>query len=279
MHNQAWGGDKPVRLEATYMDNPGSPIQCKEFMQEGQRQWDTRKVLQVFTAADASKILQRPIANSRGDVLRWSHHLSGIYSTKSVHHWLAHREREYTDDSPKLYLLEETTRACLGSGICKLCETETENVLHAVRECPATQEVISFSGLGHMLPWGPYMSCKNWLEDVLQVLDCNQFRFLLVILWNIWNRRNRWVHENQLIPAKMVSDYAQLIAAESQEAWESPYPLQQTRAAVRWEKPELDSIKVNVDGAWSQEQNLAAVAIVARDHNGMLGPFRGSLVP
>ncbi|KAK8660423.1 hypothetical protein V6N13_051349 [Hibiscus sabdariffa] len=77
---------------------------------EGQRQWDTRKVLQVFTPADASKILQCPIANSKGDVLRWSHHLSGIYSTKSGHHWLAHREREYTDDSPNIWL-EAWTRS------------------------------------------------------------------------------------------------------------------------------------------------------------------------
>ncbi|KAK8660424.1 hypothetical protein V6N13_051350 [Hibiscus sabdariffa] len=113
----------------------------------------------------------------------------------------------------------------------------------------------SYAG-GSLIQWtgthaskGPYMSCKSWLEDVQQVLDYSQFPFLWVIRWNVWNRRNRWVHQNQLIPTKLVSDYAQLIAAESQEAWESPCPLQQPRAAVRWEKPELGSIKVNMDGA------------------------------
>ncbi|KAK8649360.1 hypothetical protein V6N13_130090 [Hibiscus sabdariffa] len=58
--------------------------------------------------------------------------------------------------------------ACQGSGICKLFEKESETTLHAVRECQATQEVLTFSGLGDKLPQGPFVSCKSWLEEVLQ---------------------------------------------------------------------------------------------------------------
>ncbi|KAK8640465.1 hypothetical protein V6N13_008218 [Hibiscus sabdariffa] len=46
MLNQRWGGDKPVTLVGSYVDNPDNPIRCKEFMVEDQKLWDARKVLQ-----------------------------------------------------------------------------------------------------------------------------------------------------------------------------------------------------------------------------------------
>ncbi|KAL4296489.1 hypothetical protein GQ457_12G013640 [Hibiscus cannabinus] len=297
-----WGGDTPIQLTDSYVDNPGDPIRCREFMIEGQPQWDERKVRQVFTEEDAKQILQCPISNSRNEMLKWSHHKSGLYSTKSGHHWLARQERVLSDESPiwkavmhaktlpkirifgwrlgqeALPVGKKLQAACLGSGICKLCEKDTETVLHAIRECPATQEVLTICGFHSKLPRGPYRNCKNWLEDALQVLDTCQFQFLLVLMWNVWNRRNRWVHQNQLIPAKLVSDYAQLIATDSQGVWE-PVPLMpQTRPMERWKKPEAGTIKVNVDGAWSQERNLAAIGVVARDHNGMVVDARARRV-
>ncbi|KAK8511807.1 hypothetical protein V6N12_000848 [Hibiscus sabdariffa] len=36
----------------------------------------------------------------------------------------------------------------------------------------------------------------------------------MILLCNIWNCRNRWVHSNQLIPARLVSEYAQLIQGD-----------------------------------------------------------------
>ncbi|KAL4295344.1 hypothetical protein GQ457_12G013630 [Hibiscus cannabinus] len=251
MRNQVWGGgDDPVRLETTYLDNPENPVQCKDFMVEGCCQWDTHKVIQVFTAEDGTKIIQCPIANSREDVLVWTHNRSGLYSTKSGHHWLANREQVYADETP------------IWKAVMK-ARTLPKIRIFGWR---LGQEALP---VGKKLQ-GPYPSCKSWLEDVMQVMNPSQFRCLLVLLWNIWNRRNKWVHQNQLIPARLVSDYAQMIAAESQEDENTlSQPLQNQRAE-RWKKPAVGTIKVNVDGAWSQERSLAAVGIVARDHNGMV---------
>ncbi|KAK8636743.1 hypothetical protein V6N13_124481 [Hibiscus sabdariffa] len=68
---------------------------------------------------------------------------------------------------------------------------------------------MELSGLGASLPQGPYRSCQEWPEDTRTALDTNQFTFLIVLLWNAWNRRNRWVHEGQLIPSRLVVEYAQ----------------------------------------------------------------------
>ncbi|KAK8601898.1 hypothetical protein V6N12_051721 [Hibiscus sabdariffa] len=46
-------------------------------------------------------------------------------------------------------------------------------------------------------------SCKEWLEFVLGLgtLDRETLTFFVVLLWNIWKRRNTLVHEDELIPA------------------------------------------------------------------------------
>ncbi|KAK8553276.1 hypothetical protein V6N13_105194 [Hibiscus sabdariffa] len=55
--------------------------------------------------------------------------------------------------------------ACLGCGICKMCEKEVETTLHAVRECMKTQELFSISGLDDKLPQGPFTIGKQWLKE------------------------------------------------------------------------------------------------------------------
>ncbi|KAK8973020.1 hypothetical protein V6N11_047023 [Hibiscus sabdariffa] len=114
-------------------------------------------------------ILNCPIANVKEDVLRWSHHHSGLYVTKTAHHW-----------------------------------------------------------------------------------------------------RNRWVHPNQLIPRKLVADFAQMLIGDKLDSQNSMHPQSADRAALKWMKPELGWIKVNVDGAWLERENMAAIGVVARDHNGLL---------
>ncbi|KAK8636301.1 hypothetical protein V6N13_005005 [Hibiscus sabdariffa] len=67
MLQAAWGGDKKVRLEGSYMDNPVNPIRCKEFMIPGCCRWDERKVEQIFSPEDGRRILDCPIARDNED--------------------------------------------------------------------------------------------------------------------------------------------------------------------------------------------------------------------
>ncbi|KAK8658645.1 hypothetical protein V6N13_036848 [Hibiscus sabdariffa] len=39
---------------------------------------------------------------------------------------------------------------------------------------------------------------------------------------------------------------------------------------TRWQKPPLGTIKVNVDGAWLENQRRYAIGVVAIDHNGIM---------
>ncbi|KAK9009202.1 hypothetical protein V6N11_035747 [Hibiscus sabdariffa] len=216
--------------------------------------------------------------------------------TKTGHHWLETQNRTIACSPviwrklatiqvlPKIRIFgwrvgqealpvgKKLQAAYLGNGICKMCEQETETVLHVVRECTRTQEIFALCGLDSKLPQGPFNSRFQWLEEVVQMLDGNQFQFLISLIWNIWNKRNRWIHQNQLLLAKLVVDYAQLLVGEIQGLeTTAPQPASSNVATPRWTKPEAGKIKINVDGAWSKERNIAAIGVVARDQHGMIG--------
>ncbi|KAK8559371.1 hypothetical protein V6N13_026796 [Hibiscus sabdariffa] len=118
-----------------------------------------------------------------------------------------------------------------------MCESCTESHQHAVRECPSVQEVYKESGLDVLLPQGPFRSSLEWLECVSNLIDKGQFTFLMVLAWNTWNRRNRWVHSNQLIPARLVFDYAQIVLTGFQEASEIACERVVRASSKVWEKP------------------------------------------
>ncbi|KAK8618005.1 hypothetical protein V6N13_080904 [Hibiscus sabdariffa] len=68
-------------------------------------------------------------------------------------------------------------------------------------------------------------NCKNQGQHPL--LGTTQFR------------RNRWIHQNQLLPAKLVVDYAQLLVGEIQGLeTTAPQPVSSNVATPQWTKPE-----------------------------------------
>ncbi|KAK8695287.1 hypothetical protein V6N13_000453 [Hibiscus sabdariffa] len=71
-----------------YLDSPSTPVLCGEFMNVNSASWDQRKVRSVFTEEDVEKILRTPITPVERDVVVWSNHSSGTYSTKNRYNWL-----------------------------------------------------------------------------------------------------------------------------------------------------------------------------------------------
>ncbi|KAK8972830.1 hypothetical protein V6N11_057340 [Hibiscus sabdariffa] len=94
-----------------------------------------------------------------------------------------------------------------------------------------------------LLPQSPFRDCLDWLEEARSLLDLDQFSFLMVLLWNIWNRRNRWVHTNQLIPARLVSEYAQVVKGDFQHTNENVVDRVSCERSKKWRKPEPGQTK------------------------------------
>ncbi|MBA0598151.1 hypothetical protein Gorai_007927, partial [Gossypium raimondii] len=132
-------------------------------------------------------------------------------------------------DGNSLWTSSNGSRDGLGSKqVCHRGGLRNETIIHALRDCPEAQEILSFGGLDGCLLNYPYESCIDWLEDATHLLDLKAFENLITVLWNVWNGRN-----NALFWGK--EDVARLV-------WEHP-------RFHRWIKPSNDAIKINVDVA------------------------------
>ncbi|KAK9029365.1 hypothetical protein V6N11_026483 [Hibiscus sabdariffa] len=65
-------------------------------------------------------------------------------------------------------------------------------------------DVINVVGFDNCLPIGLFSNCHDWLLQVMEVLNREQLNVFVTLLWSIWNRRNRWVHDSQVVPARIV---------------------------------------------------------------------------
>ncbi|KAK9030409.1 hypothetical protein V6N11_031836 [Hibiscus sabdariffa] len=99
-------------------------------------------------------------------------------------------------------------------GVCPLCTTHWENALHAFRECIHVQDVLTVAGFDNCLPVGPFSTCHDWLLQVMEVLEQESFTFFVALLWSIWNRRNRWVHDSQLVHARIIVENVRTLLAD-----------------------------------------------------------------
>ncbi|KAK8624290.1 hypothetical protein V6N13_065638 [Hibiscus sabdariffa] len=174
-------------------------------MHPGLNEWDERKVQQVFLEPDTTTILNCPIARS-GNMKIWGHHSSGAYTTRSGYNWLLNSENFSQNIMslwrviaklpvlPKIRIFgqrlghnslpvgQKVNAAQLGPGRCKLCEKDTETLLHAMRECQQVQTVLKVNGMDEILPQGPFVTCMEWLIECWHILESTQFTFLIVLL-------------------------------------------------------------------------------------------------
>ncbi|XP_039054990.1 uncharacterized protein LOC120197572 [Hibiscus syriacus] len=95
----------------------------------------------------------------------------------------------------------------------------------------------------------------------------------MVLLWNVWNRRNKWFHDEELL-----DDRDMVVAAwglcvdfvEANSIGSFLTPSQSSMKLTFWSRPKTNGVKINVNGAFSTTKTMSAIGIVARDHNGMV---------
>ncbi|KAK8626072.1 hypothetical protein V6N13_133724 [Hibiscus sabdariffa] len=100
------------------------------------------KVQQVCNETDPQAILNCPIANANEDSEEEQRVDTSIWKVVAKLPVLPKiRVFGWRLGQNALPVGQKLHVAQLGSGICRLCETETESLLHAVRECKSVQEI------------------------------------------------------------------------------------------------------------------------------------------
>lgn len=239
----------------------------------------------LFNERDQQCILRVSLNNTREeDRIYWRKENSGIYSIKSGYNLLQEQKGTWrTVDNGSLWSKLWKIRAppktlnlvwrdlvfCLPTmtmlafrhvlvlSTCPVCNGDGETILHAMVTClfvvlcwqrilPEVQQLVGDS-------------FEGWLEVVLSKVNFDRRTLVVTMCWAIWKVRNE-KHWNQKVSStNIILALAKQYLVQWKNAQDrSTEALVQSKIegdrAITWVKPQVDTIKVTVDGSIFHEQ-------------------------
>ncbi|MBA0701330.1 hypothetical protein Goari_021927, partial [Gossypium aridum] len=257
------------------------------------RCWEVNKVRHVYGQDWGDKICNISIGGEgQEDRMVWYHNPHGSYTSKSAYSWLLLKEMGYgphrfhwkaiwkLDTLPKIWVFawrdEILPTNCKIASIrqgfdkgCPRCRAETETVLHALKDCPTSKEVLSTGGWSRSFISKNYDHCSDWLEDLMRVLDKRAMADLMTTLWNCWNNRNNFIFRGKEKEAKQIWERASNLSKEFPICNMTNEPLLSQNAMVKkWKKPPKGFIKINFDATVSDDR--IGFGTIIRDEEGFV---------
>ncbi|KAL5578545.1 hypothetical protein UlMin_020244 [Ulmus minor] len=93
---------------------------------------------------------------------------------------------------------------------------------------------------------------------------------LCVLLWRIWFRRNKWIHEKIWLDDSSCLAWAQQHLEDFKTASNKQTIPHIPIAAHPWKPPEMGIVKINTDAAWCKHTKKFGLGVVIRDHSGSI---------
>ncbi|KAL4279693.1 hypothetical protein GQ457_03G016790 [Hibiscus cannabinus] len=271
VHIDSWGGQSPIQFFGDYDDDDDEiPLRCRSFMIPHRPLWDESKVRAYFTFDDAEAILRTRILDNNEDILIspinrpqkfWKFLASLAIPPKvRIFVWRAAHNALPTGDCLR--------QAQLSNGFCPFCPNVVESVLHALRDCPHAKDTLRLAGFATTFLSSTFDNIRDWLECGSTLVTGDFFLLLLVLLRNLWNNRNDFVHNSHLQPSwLLVLNYEILLRdyLRHNTAISQPLP---TIPHTKWTPPCANYTKFNTDGAFDLTTHVAGIGVIARDHMG-----------
>ncbi|KAL4309772.1 hypothetical protein GQ457_01G019980 [Hibiscus cannabinus] len=132
------------------------------------------------------------------------------------------------------------------------------------------REALDLSGLVDMVPLDVEEGCREWLKTSVERMGKDQFTFLVVLIWNLWNRVNHLVHKGILLPIRVVVDYTELLSSDFIISYHPNVYTIMCKRFDRCKAPLASSHKINIDGAYISETDEATIGIMARNESGLM---------
>ncbi|KAL5560825.1 hypothetical protein UlMin_037036 [Ulmus minor] len=109
---------------------------------------------------------------------------------------------------------------------------------------------------------------KEFLLIANDRLSLENMEFLCVLLWRIWFRRNKWIHEQMWLDDESCFSWARQHLADFQDANFQKEVLPKQGASKPWQAPIFGWVKVNSDAAWCSKQKKFGMGAIIRDFTG-----------
>lgn len=132
---------------------------------------------------------------------------------------------------------------------CVFCEMEIETEAHLFFDCAFFASMWSSEpfSLDYRIPAPNFTAGLCWLRDHL---DESQFGWACVICWNIWNFRNRTVHDAEAGTRESLVARINDFLLNSYSSARFVFLLQtKPPPATGWQPPQAPFVKINFDAA------------------------------
>ncbi|MBA0855421.1 hypothetical protein Goshw_013593 [Gossypium schwendimanii] len=159
--------------------------------------------------------------------------------------------------------------------VCPWCGKEEETLIHALKDCPKAQDILTLGGLDNRLLERDYSYCIDWIEDIMRTLDIKVVVDFFTTLWNSWNNKNKFIFRGQDEDAKTVWERAKTLCHDFRihNLVNTPM-LPITPTCKKCEKPPCSFVKINFDAIVANEK--MGYGVIVRDADGfMLGGSGG----
>lgn len=300
MFKDAWlRGKDNFRVEENYVNRAGISKVSDLFI-SGERCWDDQKVYNFFQSCDANAILATPIPkNQRLDRLAWMHSANGQYSVKTGYQywhnqfstckrlsqsegwsklWKAnvpHKTKLFLwrfcrNNLPVRYSLRR--RGVCIPITCPMCNTDVEHVVHVFFDCEFANTCWEHAGL--KFDMNTVESAADWLLQKFASEPQEVSDKIATTLWGIWYARNAKVWDNKYLTPALTIEGSTRQVTEWQEAQKKIVRNRSSGSKcshsmnVKWQAPDIEKLKLNVDASVFVGHSSFAVGMIIRDHNG-----------
>ncbi|XP_060965674.1 uncharacterized protein LOC133034579 [Cannabis sativa] len=163
--------------------------------------------------------------------------------------------------------------------LCPFCNINAETVYHILVQCSVAHSCWNRSSV-HLNAVSEVVF-EDWFWHLFEVNLTSNVEEALMICWAIWNARNDLLWNQKSSAAATIV----LSARSNLNQWKCAQqrrmePLTHVAHGVedeRWTKPDINTIKVNVDGAIFQASNSHGFGFIARDCDGIMIEARTSI--
>ncbi|XP_050210044.1 uncharacterized protein LOC126660528 [Mercurialis annua] len=217
--------------------------------------WDIGLLQDIFVQEDVS----------RNSSSIWS----GIWGIQAPLHMKKFLWRACSGYLPTVYAL--ATHKVFVNSTCMVCNHLQESVIHALVNCPFVADCwalanlsVSMDGVEDIASW-----CLDWLSR----FSSEEASFAAFICWNVWLNRNSDVWKQVKVSAREIVASAGFHqsswqAAQCRKGEAGMAEVSRRDGGVLWSKPEPGCLKVNIDAAVFNGNNI----VQARQVN-LLGSF------
>ncbi|CAL1384172.1 unnamed protein product [Linum trigynum] len=159
-------------------------------------------------------------------------------------------------------LVDRTRRGCEECPFCGLKETQ----YHTFLNCGWTRRIWKPSELRGLFSRGEERTCEEWCCEVQESEKSEAIEALLVVLWYIWHERNNHLWNGKKREERDIIPHALEWLSEFQSKQRQSTYLANQRS-LRWNPPNPDRLKANVDAAIFRSGGTGW-GVIVRDHNG-----------